>query len=304
MSSFSSTPTFPKLNASNYPTWVDNMEAWLRSSGLWRIVSGTSTRPTTPSTEANTDIVDAWDMKWDKAAGWIFLMVEDNQKIHFHGIKDDPVKMWTKLKDVYLQQKPGARFNAYDYLFSIRKKEDESHQGLINRVEDALKQIQNLRPADFTLANLDDELASMALIRSLPSEEYNAFISHLLLLDKLEKTTVHQALITEELQRQRRAGDIPSSSQALSVTSGKPIRCDFCSMNNHTMDKCFAFKRAKKQAHENAAKPRKFRYANKAQESPSTASTPTLTTSAPKQETAQSAITEFAGNASNSSYWS
>ncbi|KIJ38120.1 hypothetical protein M422DRAFT_177052, partial [Sphaerobolus stellatus SS14] len=138
----------------------------------------------------------------------------------------------------------------------------------------------------------------MALIRALPSEEYSAFISHLLLLDKLEKTTVHQALITEELQRQRRAGDIPSSSQALSATSAKPIKCDFCSMNNHTMDKCFAFERAKKQAHENAVKPRRARYANKAQESPSTASTPTPITSAPKQETAQSAVTEFAGNAS------
>ncbi|KIJ29871.1 hypothetical protein M422DRAFT_187833, partial [Sphaerobolus stellatus SS14] len=102
------------------PTWVDNMEAWLRSSGLWRIVSGAFTRPTpiNPPTEANAAIVDAWDIKWDKAAGWIFLMVEDNQKIHFNGIKDDPVKMWAKLKDVYLQQKPGARFNAYDYLFS------------------------------------------------------------------------------------------------------------------------------------------------------------------------------------------
>jgi transposase InsO family protein len=293
-------PTFSKLNAFNYPTWVDNMEAWLMSSGLWRIVSGVSTRPTpsNPATEANTALVEDWDIKSQKAAGSIFLMVEDNQKIHFNGIKGNPVKMWAKLKDVYLQQKPGARFNAYDYLFSIRKQEDEPHQAYINRVEEALKHIQDLRPADFTLANLDDELASMALIRGLPSEEYSAFISHLLLLDKLEKSTVHQALITEELQRQRRAGDIPSSSQALSVTSGKPIKCDFCSMNNHTMDKCFAFERAKKQAHENATKPRRFRQANKAQEYSSTTPTPTSTTPLPKQETAQSTIAEFAGNAS------
>jgi hypothetical protein len=260
MSSSTSTPTFSKLNASNYPTWVDNMEAWLMSSGLWRIVSGISIRPTpsNPPTEDNTALVEAWDIKSEKAAGWIFLMVEDNQKIHFKGIKGNPMKMWAKLKDVYLQQKPGARFNAYDYLFSIRKQEDEPHQTYINRVEEALKQIQDLRPADFTLANLDDELASMALIRGLPSEEYSAFISHLLLLDKLEKATVHQALITEELQRQKRAADIPSNSQALLVTSAKPVKCDFCSMNNHTVDKCYAYERAKKQAQENAAKPRRF----------------------------------------------
>jgi hypothetical protein len=47
---------------------------------------------------------------------------------------------------------------------------------------------------------LDDELASMALIRSLP-EEYSGFTSLLLLMDKLNKTTVHQAFVTEDLQR-------------------------------------------------------------------------------------------------------
>ena len=48
------------------------------------------------------------------------------------------------------------RFNAYDDLFSIRKQEDETLQTLMNRVDTSIRRIQDLRPADFDLAKLDD----------------------------------------------------------------------------------------------------------------------------------------------------
>ncbi len=48
---------------------------------------------------------------------------------------------------------------SYDDLFSISKQEDESLQSLMNRVDTAIHRIQDLRPKDFTLSNLDDELA-------------------------------------------------------------------------------------------------------------------------------------------------
>ena len=95
------------------------MEAWFRSAGLWRVVSGSSTRPTRsnkPTTEEEAAI-DAWELKSDKAAGQLFLMVEQAQRVHFNGIKDDPVKMWAALRSVHMQQRAGTRFNAYDDLF-------------------------------------------------------------------------------------------------------------------------------------------------------------------------------------------
>ena len=64
----------------------------------------------------------------------------------------------------HLQKCPGMCFNAYDDLFSIRKQEDETLQTLMNRVDTSIRRIQDLRPADFDLAKLDDELASMAMI--------------------------------------------------------------------------------------------------------------------------------------------
>jgi len=158
------------------------MQAWLRANQLWQIVSGQKTCPalSSPPTEAQIARKEAWEDKAEKASGWIYLMVEPSQTIHLKDLEDDPVKMWAKLKEVHLQQKPGARFNAYDDLFSIRKKEDEGLQSLANRVDAAMQQIKNLRPENFTLDMLDNELLAMTMIRALP-DDYGHFVSSLML---------------------------------------------------------------------------------------------------------------------------
>jgi len=86
--------------------------------------------------------------------------------MHFRGIKDHAVKMWGVLEGVHMQKQPGTHFNAYDDLFSIRKHEEEDLQSLINHVDDAVHRIRDLRSIGFTLDKLDDELASMTLIRA------------------------------------------------------------------------------------------------------------------------------------------
>ena len=71
-------------------------------------------------------------LKADKAAGIMWLMVDNTQRVHFRGIRDDPLKMWSALKEVHMQKRPGTRFKGYDDLFSIRKREEEDLQSLIN----------------------------------------------------------------------------------------------------------------------------------------------------------------------------
>jgi hypothetical protein len=117
----SGSPAFAKLNGENYSTWSGEMEVWLRASGLWRLVSGKVKAPvvSVAVTEAEANALDAWEAKLDKAAGWLFLMVEQEQRVHFQGIQDSPVKMWEALEAVHRQKKAGMRFNAYDELFSI-----------------------------------------------------------------------------------------------------------------------------------------------------------------------------------------
>jgi len=152
------------------------MQAWLQISGLWRLVNGTYIKPSTPSPPTESDLVaeEAWQSKADKAAGWLYLMVEPEQRVHFDN-REDPVHMWNSLCSIHLQKRHGTRFNTHDDLFNIRKAEDESLQSLINRVEDRMKEIKDLGPDSFDLNSLDEELASMTLIRALPTEEYAYF---------------------------------------------------------------------------------------------------------------------------------
>ncbi|PPR05960.1 hypothetical protein CVT26_005704, partial [Gymnopilus dilepis] len=108
------------LSNANYPEWSGEMKAWLMRNGLWRLVSGKETKPT----EATA--AEKWEIKAEKAAGEIFLLVENDQRMHFRGSEEDPVEMWSLLEAAHLSKKPSARFNAYINLFSIRKQDNES----------------------------------------------------------------------------------------------------------------------------------------------------------------------------------
>ncbi|KII82968.1 hypothetical protein PLICRDRAFT_120006 [Plicaturopsis crispa FD-325 SS-3] len=165
------------------------MAALLRSKGVWRIVNGASERPLVSDTVtgAELDKIEKWDLAQEKAAGEIGSHLGSDQRSHVEGLEDDPKKMWDKLLEVHMDKRPGTRFNAYDDLFSIRKRDDESLPALVARVQAAMRDVVNLRSASFTLATLDDELRAMATIRALPSE-FDAFTSSPM-LHLLERAT-------------------------------------------------------------------------------------------------------------------
>jgi len=195
MSTLDSLPKIKPLSNSNYPEWSGEMRAWLMRNGLWKLVSGNLPRPI-----KDADEVNKWETKAERAAGEIYLLVENDQRVHFRGKEDDPIEMWKLLEAAHLSKRPGARFNAYDDLFSIRKEDSESLMDLGVRLEKAMQTIQNLRPAKFTIEQLDEELQCMALIRALP-DEYRHLSSNLLLAEKLDKATILQAFRSDELNR-------------------------------------------------------------------------------------------------------
>ena len=138
-----SIPTFSKLNSHNYNSWVGEMEAYLRSQNAWMPISMPSLAPELsdkPTSDEKKEYRE-WQKEANAASGLIYLMVEDDQRIHLNDLKDHPDKMWDALKQIHMQQRPGTCFNAYDDLFSIRKKEEENLQTLINRVETGMKRI-------------------------------------------------------------------------------------------------------------------------------------------------------------------
>ena len=159
------------LTPSNYRSWAQNTAAKLRSRGLYRIITGKWTAPddlgkdaTAADKLAHQKLVDEFELAQEKAAGLIYLHVGREMQTHLQGIDDNAQAMWTKLEKLHLDQRPGTRFNAYDDLFSIRKSESESLTAVIARVNDASALVKSLRPASFTLKELDQELAVMVMI--------------------------------------------------------------------------------------------------------------------------------------------
>ncbi|KAF9027869.1 hypothetical protein BDP27DRAFT_1179388, partial [Rhodocollybia butyracea] len=201
--STTSNPSFKVLTKDNYNDWVGNMKASLMSQGLWRLVSGKEAKPSDPA------LLDKWEIKAEKAAGLIFLAVSSPQQVPIKAYQEDPIAMWSILEKQHVSKKPGARFNAYNALFTITKLADDQTQSLMDmasRVEAAMADIQNLRPTvapivsgstGFTLDSLDSELQSMALIHALP-EEYKHLSSNLLMQDNLDKDMILAAFLAEQ----------------------------------------------------------------------------------------------------------
>ena len=114
-----SPPSFEKLHEHNYPDWKGNMCAFLRMKGVWRIVNGDEAAPT------DADKLEKFTLRQEIAAGAIFLACDAKQQSH---IKDevDPTKMWNKLEQVHVRKNSSTRFVAYNALFNVRKKDDET----------------------------------------------------------------------------------------------------------------------------------------------------------------------------------
>jgi len=101
--------------------------------------------------------------------------------------------------------------------------------------------------------DLDDELACMALICSLP-KEYSHFTSSLLLLDTLDRNKLQSAFMTEELNRtpcpdllssQDSANALKAQSSSIctaDVQQQRPrnsLHCDYCGKDGHSSTRCF-----------------------------------------------------------------
>ena len=104
------------------------MRAWLMKHGLWSLVKGEETEPSASDAAELKD----WRKRRDRAAGELYLAVAPEQRAHFGGSEDDPVKMWKALESAHVKRCPGARFNAYNSLFGIRKADDETLSSLVS----------------------------------------------------------------------------------------------------------------------------------------------------------------------------
>ena len=273
-----SNPTFAKLNNYNYRTWSGDMQAWLMSKELWMLVDNKEPCPPSMDLEARVK----WQKQAQKAAGELYLSVEQDQKSYFHGMLSNPICILLTLHDVHMSKKPGAIFNAYDELFSIRKQPNESLQSLYARINVSMQNIQDLWPTAFTIKDFDNELHSMALIWSLP-DEYKSLSQSLMLLNNLNKNMIREAFLAEKTNSRTRGEQHNTQTSNLALFSASSSKskqeCDFCGLEGHTSLDCCKLVSAHAWAH----KPHPLRKQNA-----------NSTTNDPETKT----VTESAGNAS------
>ena len=145
-------PSVSPLNNRNYPSWSKEIKAWLRLKGLWLLVSGDEKAPVgSKEKPAEPKEVAEWKRNAQKAAGVLLLSVEEQFRGVLDGIEDDPIAIWTTLEEQFNKKSAGSRFNAMEDLFSIKKRDNESLQSLIHRVDESMRVLKNLRDSGFDL---------------------------------------------------------------------------------------------------------------------------------------------------------
>ena len=65
------------------------MKAFLRTKGLWTIVSGAEKCPD----DSKADLQAKWDLRADKATGQLYLSLSAEQRTHIDAVQDDPAQI-------------------------------------------------------------------------------------------------------------------------------------------------------------------------------------------------------------------
>lgn len=244
------------------------MLAFLGTKRLdWTISATLCVEPTPadPAAPTREERKERREFLSDKAAacGHIWLAVDDllHSEIQAEHDAHDSVGMWNKLQTCGLQKRPGARFNALDLQLQARLQGGETLMDFYHRVMILSKERKQLRPSNFDLNLLDEELDCFSLIHGLP-DSMESFASTLLLnvsdSAPLSRDGIYDAFQTYINQQVSRGGDgttpiamRATSSQAPNGTEDGAVQafsaalvaagfktCWLCDSPDHLFDKC------------------------------------------------------------------
>ncbi|KAG5726796.1 hypothetical protein E4T56_gene558 [Termitomyces sp. T112] len=151
--------------------------------------------------------------------------------------------MWQKLKEIHSKSAPNTRFNSLSSLFNIRLRDDESLVDLGTCIEGTMQHIQALHPptiigpsrltsSGYTLQMLNNKLLTMAMLCTLPHDNYTSFISSVLLLNSLTKDNILEAFQIEETQQSAAKED----AEIATTTAAYTISCFICNGPHKVQD--------------------------------------------------------------------
>ena len=162
------------------------------------------------------DKLDRWESKAERAAGALKTAMSPELRVLIRDCEDDPLLIWDTLKAAFAQHRTAPRFDAYHTLLSTQKDDSEFLESLINKVDEQIRLIKSLSPSSFTLDNLYDELAVMAIIRALP-HSFDDIVRTISVLDQFDKQSVIQSLRNMDQTRSNLSGTSSAFSESSDI---------------------------------------------------------------------------------------
>ena len=167
-----------------------------------------------------------WVLKREEAAGIILKSLEPSQYVHIESQMDDPVSMWKNLRSAHQSQVANSRFFAIQKLLSSQKEETESLTEFATRINSTSSELKALIPSNLSVTDIIDEISIHAAVTGLDEAEYGSFVSSLLLLGTLNRSTLMSAFRNEDIKHQVAS----STATALAARAHKGNRptCSTC----------------------------------------------------------------------------
>lgn len=249
----------PTLTRLNWGWYELEIESYLSSKGVLRYAKGTviefKPKDAANPTESEYRLIEEYQRFREKAAGELWLSIEDSLRPQFSAKRGDPAELLKALKAKFHLQVPGTRFAAFNDFFNIALDDPDAPatlQTLLTRIDQAIARVQSLRPAaGYDITTMDEELCAMVALRALAtsSNSQHETLYTSLLVDK----NMTYSTLKDVIDREFAARGMADNADPLAANrAGFTPTCANC-RGPHFLRECKEFVPLWKQREEAAA---------------------------------------------------
>ena len=187
-----------RFNGDGFHTWQMKVKYHLMRDGIWGIVNGKETKPST------RDVEQTWINKDDKALAIIALALSNNYIHHIFNLKSS-LEAWNILDQLFGAKGKNSKISLKIEFFGLKLDTNESFATHVNHMRSLMTQLAAIG------APVSDDDAIVVLLKSLPDVEYGHVVTTLKNLPSPTLEGVITSLQDEEKKIKERT-DMESSS--------------------------------------------------------------------------------------------
>ena len=214
----SGTKITPLVGSGNYATWKVQVTMALKKEGVWKIVTGEESAPT--SGDRN-----AFDARLDKALAIIVLSI-DTSLIYLLGEPEDPKVVWKKLQNQFQKKSWANKLHLRKKLYALQYDNSGPVEGHIKSM------IETFSELAIVGSPIDEEDQVAHLLASLP-ENYDTLVTA---LEALKEVPDLETVIEKITYFEKKSGKT-SYNEGVFASKGE-LRCYYCKREGHFKRDC------------------------------------------------------------------